>query len=209
MGGEDSGARYRWGVHFRSAGIDGAWIFTPRLHQDHRGVFFESMTRASLQHATGRDLDVAQMNVSTSSKGVIRGVHAAHSPQGQAKYVQCLLGRILDVIVDLRPTSPTFGMHCSHVLDDTTHKAMFIAEGLGHAFCVLSDVATVAYLTSAPYDPLQEFSINPLDPDLDLPWPTDINPVLSLRDGQGIPFREFDAASGTRSVRVPPRRLFE
>ena len=169
-------------MRFRNAGIEGAWIFTPTQHRDDRGVFLEAYTATALKKATGRELHLAQFNVSVSTRGVVRGVHAARTPPGQAKYVQCLSGRILDVVVDIRPDSPTFGSHCAWTLDDESREAMFISEGLGHAFCVLSESATVAYATSTPYDPEQEFGIDPLDPALALPWPADGPLILSPKD---------------------------
>lgn len=180
-------------MRFRNAGLEGAWIFTPTQHKDERGVFLEAYTAATLRAATGRDLSLAQLNVSVSSRGVVRGVHAARTPPGQAKYVQCLSGRILDVVVDIRPDSPTFGQHCAHVLDDQSREAMFIAEGLGHAFCVLSDSATVAYVTSTPYDPHQEFGIHPLDPELALPWPKEFELIVSTKDLQAPRLSELIA----------------
>ena len=176
-------------MRFRNAGLEGAWIFTPTQHKDERGVFLEAYTAAALRAATGRDLSLAQLNVSVSSRGVVRGVHAARTPPGQAKYVQCLSGSILDVVVDIRPDSPTFGQHCAQILDDESRQAMFISEGLGHAFCVLSESATVAYVTSTPYDPDQEFGIDPLDPDLDLPWPSDLTLILSPKDREAPQIR--------------------
>lgn len=178
-------------MRFRNAGIEGSWVFTPALHHDERGTFLESYTSAALKAATGRDLTLAQLNVSVSHRGVVRGVHAARTPPGQAKYVQCLAGSILDVVVDIRPDSPTFGKHAATILDDVTREAMFIEEGLGHAFCVLSDTATVAYATSTPYDPEAEFGINPLDPDLTLPWPSDLDLILSTKDRQAPTLAEI------------------
>jgi len=183
-------------MRFRNAGIDGSWVFTPTQHRDERGIFLESFTATSLEQATGRDLTLAQLNVSVSSRGVIRGIHAARTPPGQAKYVQCLAGRILDVVVDIRPDSPTFGEHTAIELDDVTREAVFVSEGLGHGFCVLSDSATVAYATSTPYDAKSEFGINPLDPDLALPWPSDVPLILSAKD-QDAP-RLSDLVSGVR-----------
>jgi dTDP-4-dehydrorhamnose 3,5-epimerase len=90
-------------MRFRNTGIAGAWVFTPTQHADDRGVFLESFTAEALRAATGRDLALAQLNVSVSRRGVLRGIHAALTPPGQAKYVQCLAGRILDVVVDLTP----------------------------------------------------------------------------------------------------------
>jgi dTDP-4-dehydrorhamnose 3,5-epimerase len=169
-------------MQFRSMGIDGSTVFTPTQYRDDRGVFLEVYTAAALRAATGRDLTLAQINVSVSHRGALRGIHAARMPAGQAKYVQCLAGRILDVVVDIRPDSPTLGQHAAVVLDDVTREAVFISEGLGHGFCVLSESATVAYATSTAYDPAAEFGINPLDPTLALPWPTEMDLILSDKD---------------------------
>ena len=169
-------------MRFRETEIDGAWVFTPTQHHDDRGAFLESYTARALREATGRDLALAQINVSASRRGVLRGIHAAVTPPGQAKYVQCLLGSILDVVVDIRPDSLTFGQHVAVELNDVSREAMFVSEGLGHAFCVLSETATVAYATSTPYDPELEFEINPLDPALGLPWPADVDLFLSDKD---------------------------
>lgn len=139
---------------------------------------------------------MAQINVSISRQGVVRGIHAARTPPGQAKYVQCLAGRILDVIVDIRPDSVTYGEHFSLELNDTTREAVFISEGLGHGFCVLSESATVAYATSTLYDPEQEFGINPLDSDLALPWPTDIDLILSDKDRGAPSLAQLWASTG-------------
>lgn len=171
-------------MRFRNTGIEGAWVFTPTQHRDERGAFLEAFTADSLRQATGRELAIAQLNVSVSSRGVLRGIHAARTPPGQAKYVQCLSGHVLDIVVDIRPYSPTFGEYAAIELDDTGREAVFISEGLGHGFCVLSDSATVAYMTSTPFDPEQEFGIDPLDPDLALPWPRDVDLILSAKDRQ-------------------------
>jgi len=183
-------------MRVRNTAIQGAWVFTPVQHADDRGVFLEAYTAEALRVATGRELSLAQLNVSVSHRGVIRGVHAARKPPGQAKYVQCLAGRILDVVVDIRPGSPTFGQHVAIELDDITREAVFIEEGLGHAFCVASESATVAYVTSTPYDPEAEFGINPLDPQLALPWPTDLDFVLSTKDAAAPGLAQLLGASG-------------
>jgi dTDP-4-dehydrorhamnose 3,5-epimerase len=183
-------------MRVRNTEIQGAWVFTPTQHADERGVFLEAFTASAFRGATGRDLTLAQLNVSVSKRGVVRGIHAARTPPGQAKYVQCLAGRIIDIIVDIRPGSRTFGQHVAIELDDITREAVFIEEGLGHAFCVLSESATVAYITSTPYCPGSEFGINPLDPDLAIPWPTDLKLVLSPKDQAAPTLRESIALIG-------------
>src|SRR5260370_39946413 len=110
---------------------------------------------------TGRRLDVAQANCSVSRRGVIRGIHFRDVPPGQAKYVSCTSGSILDVIVDLRVSSPGYGRWEAVPLDGETPRAVFISEGLGHAFAALSDEATVLYLCSTPYTPGSERGVHP------------------------------------------------
>ena len=162
--------------------IAGVFTFTPMLRPDDRGVFLEAFKADVFAGAIGRALDLKQMNISVSRAGTVRGVHFADVPPGQAKYVQCLAGRILDVVVDIRVGSPTFGQWDAVELDDVERKALYIAEGLGHAFCALSDSATVGYLCSEPYAPGREHGINPLDPAIGLPWPDGDGSVLSPKD---------------------------
>ena len=164
-----------------SLSIAGVWSFTPVLRPDERGVFLESFTASAFTDAVGHPLALAQMNISSSRAHTLRGVHFADVPPGQAKYVQCFSGRILDVVVDIRVGSPTFGAWDAVELDDQSRAGLYVAEGLGHAFCALSETAVVGYLCSEPYAPSREHGIHPLDPDLDLPWPAGDN-VLSPKD---------------------------
>lgn len=161
--------------------IEGVWEFTPILRPDDRGVFLESFTAVSLESAVGHAFDLRQMNISVSRAGTVRGVHFADVPPGQAKYVQCFAGRILDVVVDIRVGSPTFGTYDAVVLDDEARNGLYIAEGLGHAFCALSENVTIGYLCSEPYAPTREHGIHPLDADLALPWPDGAD-LLSPKD---------------------------
>ncbi|MBK9738979.1 MAG: dTDP-4-dehydrorhamnose 3,5-epimerase family protein [Actinobacteria bacterium] len=158
-------------MQVRPMSIEGVWEFTPLIRADDRGVFLESFKASQFDLAVGHPLRIEQMNVSVSRANTVRGLHFADVPPGQAKYVQCFAGRILDVVVDIRVGSPTFGTWDAVELDDTDRKGLYIAEGLGHAFCALSDTVTVGYLCSEPYSPSREHGIHPLDPDLDLPWP--------------------------------------
>lgn len=162
--------------------ILGSWLFTPTLHEDDRGMFLESFTQKAFQTVTGYVLDVQQVNLSVSTRGTVRGIHFADVPPGQAKYIQCYAGRILDVVVDVRIGSPTFGQWESIELDSKARQGLYIAEGLGHAFCALSDTATVGYMCSTPYAPEREHGINPLDPELRIDWPRDTDSRLSSKD---------------------------
>ena len=165
-------------------GIDGAWVHTPQVHKDGRGGFAEVFRGAEFAVDLGYRLDVSQVNCSVSRRGVIRGIHYADVPPGQAKYVTCVAGAILDVIVDLRAGSPSFGKWEAVQLDAVTRRAVFLAEGLGHAFTALTDGATAVYLCSTPYAPGREHGVNPLDPAIGIAWPTDEGwePVLSEKD---------------------------
>jgi dTDP-4-dehydrorhamnose 3,5-epimerase len=174
--------------------IAGAVLFTPRQHRDNRGVFLEQFRADALTKVWGHPLTLAQSNVSVSSRGVVRGIHFAEVPPGQAKYVTCVRGRILDIAVDLRVGSPTFGRHCTAVLDDVDRRALYVAEGLGHAFVALSDDATVSYYCSTVFDPDREHGISPLDEDLALPWPDDVDLVFSDRDRAAPTLAEVQAA---------------
>ncbi len=162
--------------------IEGVWEFTPVLRPDDRGVFLEAFKSSTFAATVGHALTLEQMNISVSRAGTVRGVHFAQVPPGQAKYVQCLSGAILDVVVDIRVGSPTFGKWDAVELNADTRKALYIAEGLGHAFCALTDDATVGYLCSQPYAPGREFGVHPLDPALGLPWPAGADSVLSPKD---------------------------
>jgi dTDP-4-dehydrorhamnose 3,5-epimerase len=162
------------------------------VHSDDRGSFAEAFRGAEFAADLGYRLDIAQVNCSVSRRGVIRGIHYADVPPGQAKYVTCVSGAILDVIVDLRTDSPSFGKWEAVRLDADTRRAVFLAEGLGHAFMALTDGATAMYLCSTPYAPGREHGIHPLDPTVGIAWPTDegVAPVLSEKDAAAPPLEE-------------------
>jgi dTDP-4-dehydrorhamnose 3,5-epimerase len=172
-------------VNVEPLAIDGVWQCTPRVFPDDRGAFLEWFRGDVLHKETGRRLDVVQANHSISRRGTLRGVHFADVPPGQAKYVYCPRGAVLDIIVDIRTGSPTYGEHVTVRLDDVDRRAVFVAEGLGHAFCVLSESADVSYLVSSTYSPEHEHGISPLDPALALPWSDALQghePVISAKD---------------------------
>ena len=166
----------------RALSIEGAWEFHPVLRPDERGVFLESFKADIFESAVGRPFDLRQMNISVSRRGTVRGIHYADVPPGQAKYVQCFDGKSLDIVVDIRVGSPTFGQWDAAELDAESRTGLFITEGLGHAFCALTDSVTVGYLCSTPYSPTREHGVHPLDPALDLPWPDMSEVVLSDKD---------------------------
>ncbi|CAN5241085.1 dTDP-4-dehydrorhamnose 3,5-epimerase [soil metagenome] len=171
--------------------VPGAWSFTPRQFPDPRGVFLEWFKAGVLQDAVGHPLTVRQANHSVSSRGTLRGVHFAEVPPGQAKYVYCTRGAVLDVVVDVRVGSPTFGVSDAVRLDDQDRRGVYLSEGLGHAFLALTDDANVTYLCSEPYAPGREHGVHPLDPALDLPW------AGGAMDGVEALLSEKDAAAPT------------
>lgn len=162
--------------------ITGAWVFEPTVFPDSRGAFAAPFQGAAFREALGFDLTVAQTNHSVSARGVVRGVHFADVPPGQAKYVYCPRGSLLDVVIDVRVGSPTFGRCEAVELDGGSCRAVYLAEGLGHAFVALEDETVMAYLCSTPYNPAAEHGVSPLDPALGLPWPSGIQPILSKKD---------------------------
>lgn len=166
----------------RELGIAGAWVHEPKVFSDGRGRFHEWFEGDAFEEATGRSLPLAQANASSSVRGTLRGVHFADVPPGQAKYVTCVRGAVLDVVVDIRVGSPDFGSWEAIRLDDRNHAALFVPEGLGHAFMALSDDATVVYLCSEGYAPAREHGVHPLDPDLGIAWPAGHEPLLSAKD---------------------------
>lgn len=170
-------------MQVRQCEINGAFEFTPKTFTDHRGRFVAPFQEPAFVEVTGHRLHVAQTNHSVSARNVIRGVHFADVPPGQAKYVYCAKGAMLDIVVDIRTGSPTFGQWESVQLDSSEYRAMYLAEGLGHAFVSLTDETVMIYLCSTSYSPAAEHGINALDPKLALPW-ENLNgePVLSAKD---------------------------
>jgi dTDP-4-dehydrorhamnose 3,5-epimerase len=175
-------------VKFRELTVPGAWEVTPRQFGDPRGLFLEWFKESAFAEVVGQPLRLAQANCSVSAAGVVRGIHFADVPPSQAKYVTCLAGAVLDVVVDLRLGSPTFAWWDSVLLDDTERRAVYLSEGLGHAFMSLADGSAVAYLCSEEYAPAREHAVHPLDPDVGIEWParardgSPLEPLLSAKD---------------------------
>lgn len=161
--------------------LDGVVLLEPAVHGDARGFMVETY-RGDLWPEFGVDVEFVQHNHSRSSQGTLRGLHFQTEP-GQAKLVRCPRGKIVDVAVDLRRGSPTFGQWEAHELDDEHHRQLFVPVGFGHGFAVLSEVADVTYLLSSVYDPATESGIAWDDPDVGVEWPVE-TPLLSDRDKQ-------------------------
>ena len=173
-------------MQVRELAVPGAFEFTPVQHGDDRGLFLEWFKVDALRGAAGHELRLAQANMSVSRAGSLRGIHFADVPPGQAKYVTCPAGAVLDFVVDIRVGSPTFGAVDVVRLDTVDRRAVYVSEGIGHGFLALEDGSTLSYLCSTGFAPGREHGINPLDPALALTLPTDLPLVLSDKD-RGAP----------------------
>lgn len=170
--------------------LQGVWILEPKVFGDSRGYFMEAYKKADFERHIG-SVDFIQDNESKSSYGVLRGLHYQRGEFSQAKLVRVIKGRVLDVAVDLRKSSPTFGRHIAVELSEDNHRQFFIPRGFAHGFLVLSDEAIFSYKVDNVYAPQSECSIRFDDPALGIDWPiaaSDMN--LSDKDMKGLPFSE-------------------
>lgn len=169
-------------MEIRELSVPGAFTMTPKIIGDSRGAFLEWFRADRFSEVTGHPFTIAQANCSVSAAGTVRGVHFAEVPPSQAKYVTCPSGALVDVVVDVRRGSPTFGQWEAVRLDDENRAAVYVPEGVGHAFMALEDRTVIQYLCSAPYAPGREHGVHPLDPALGIEWPPDVEPLLSPKD---------------------------
>lgn len=167
--------------------LKGLKLIQPKVFGDERGKFYEGY-RKPFYAMLGIDCTFVQDNFSFSKKNTIRGMHFQSIP-GQAKLVSVILGKILDVVVDIRPDSPTFGKSEQVILDDSLHQQLFIPVGFAHGFAVLSDTAIVTYKVSSLYDPKFEKSFRYDDPDINIHWPIK-QPIVSERDRSAPSFKQ-------------------
>lgn len=159
-------------MEWTELGIEGAWVITPKVFEDERGSFRELFRGNLFEENAGHPFTLKQANMSVSKVGVVRGIHFASVPPSQAKYVMCISGSVLDVVVDLRVGSPTFGKWEGVLLDSRKQNFVYISEGLGHGFCALEDDSVVTYLCSTSYDPGREHEVAAFDPAIGIDWPT-------------------------------------
>jgi epimerase EvaD len=169
-------------MEVRELAVPGTFEFTPRVFPDDRGLFVCPFEEESFLKAVGHPLRLAQTNHSRSRRGVVRGMHFADVPPGQAKYVYCPQGALLDVVLDIRVGSPTFGVWDAVRLDPVEFRAVYVPEGVAHGVMALEDDSVISYLCSTGYNPGREHGLDPLDPAVGLPWPSDIEVVMSDKD---------------------------
>jgi dTDP-4-dehydrorhamnose 3,5-epimerase len=166
-------------------------IFEPRVFGDERGFFLESWNARDFCNAAGSDIRFVQDNHSRSRRGVLRGLHY-QIKQPQGKLVRVVSGRVFDVAVDLRKSSPTFGRWTGAELGGDNHRQLWIPAGFAHGFLVLSDSADFLYKTTEYYAPEHERSVAWNDPVVGIDWPTEVTPVLSAKDKAGVPLRQAE-----------------
>jgi len=173
--------------------IDGVLIIEPRVFNDARGYFFESFSRRDFEKEACQ-ADFVQDNESCSSFGVMRGLHFQRPPFAQAKLVRCVRGSVLDVAVDIRKGSPTYGRHVAVELTEQNHRQFFIPRGFAHGFAVLSDTAVFQYKCDNYYAPQADGGISILDPSLGIDWriPTE-KALLSEKDTRHPLLKDFDS----------------
>jgi NDP-hexose 3,5-(Or5-) epimerase len=159
-----------------------AFRITPSQLPDNRGLFFEAWRLGGLTAASGQPFTVRQVNFSVSRRNTLRGIHGTTLPPGQAKLVTCVRGAALDVVVDLRVGSPTFGMFDTTLQEAGSGIGVYLADGLGHAFLALSDDTCMNYLCSEEYVPGTMVDIQALDPDIGIPWNTTGQLIRSDKD---------------------------
>ena len=160
-------------------------LFEPTVFIDDRGFFFESFNHKKFEAAIGRSVNFVQDNHSESSKGVLRGLHYQVSPMAQGKLVRVVRGEVFDVVVDIRPNSPTYGKWLGEILSAENKKQLWIPEGFAHGFLTLSDRSEFLYKTTDYYSPMHERCLRWNDPTIGIEWPKDLTPLLSQKDNQG------------------------
>ncbi|MBR0181278.1 MAG: dTDP-4-dehydrorhamnose 3,5-epimerase [Prevotella sp.] len=171
--------------------IDGVVIIEPRVFEDARGYFFESFSQREFVEKVS-PVDFVQDNESKSSFGVIRGLHFQRPPYTQSKLVRCVKGAVLDVAVDIRKESPTYGQHVAVELTEDNHRQLFIPKGFAHGFAVLSDIAVFQYKCDEFYHPESEGGISLMDTDLGIDWRVPMDKaILSEKDTKHPLFKDF------------------
>ena len=171
-------------------GIDGAWLIAAPTYPDNRGLFREWFIDDLETDTELPRFDVKQANTSISKKGVIRGIHYSSRENGQSKIVTCTLGSILDVVVDLRKDSVTFGKSITIELNEEDGLSVYVSSGLGHGFQALEEKTAVTYLLNKKYEPSSEFTIDPMDVDLSIKWRLN-DWILSEKDRNGNLFSKL------------------
>lgn len=174
-------------MEYKKTAIEGVYIIEPRVFNDARGYFFEAWKKDEFEQHIGK-VDFVQDNESKSSYGVLRGLHYQKGEFSQAKLVRVIKGRVLDVAVDIRKSSPTFGQYVMVELSDENKRQFFIPRGFAHGFLVLSDEAVFTYKVDNVYAPQADAGIRWNDPDVGIQWPIDLDKVMTSEKDLKQPF---------------------
>jgi len=174
-------------MEFKKTKIEGVYVIEPRVFNDSRGYFFEAWKQEEFDANIGH-VTFVQDNESKSSYGVLRGLHYQKGEFSQAKLVRVIKGKVLDVAVDIRKSSPTFGQHVAVELSEENKREFFIPRGFAHGFLVLSDEAIFTYKVDNPYAPQADAGIRWNDPDIGIEWPIDLNLVQTSEKDLKQPF---------------------
>lgn len=180
-------------IEVKKADIEGVLIIEPKVFGDARGYFLESFNAKEFAEKTGLNINFVQDNESMSSYGVMRGLHFQRPPYTQSKLVRCVRGAVLDVAVDIRKGSPTYGKHMAVELTEDNHRQFFVPRGFAHGFAVLSDTAVFQYKCDNFYAPQADGGISILDNSLGIDWkiPTE-KALLSEKDTKHSLLKDFD-----------------
>lgn len=174
--------------------IEGVVIIKPKVFNDARGYFYESYNKKAFDEALGREVNFVQDNQSKSSKGVMRGLHFQRPPFTQAKLVRCVKGRVIDVAVDIRKGSPTYGQHVAVELTEDNHLQFFVPRGFAHGFAVLSDEAIFQYKCDNYYAPEADGGISIEDDSFGIDWKIAVeDAILSDKDKKHPLFKDFES----------------
>ncbi|MFE6984867.1 dTDP-4-dehydrorhamnose 3,5-epimerase family protein [Streptomyces griseus] len=192
-------------MRYEQTVVPGVYVITPDIIDDIRGTFHEGLRVDGFEGEVGHPFVPRQINYSVSKRNTLRGVHSVRIPPGQAKYVTCVRGALRDIVVDLRVGSPAFGVYVTQVLDAGSGRSVYIPEGVGHGFLALTDDACISYVLSSTHVPGTQIDINPLDPDLALPWGFTEPPLLSEKDA-GAPTVAEALSAGTLATWEEARR---
>lgn len=181
-------------IEVKKTDIEGVLIIEPKIFGDARGYFLESFNAKEFAEKTGLNIDFVQDNESMSSYGVMRGLHFQRPPFTQSKLVRCVKGAVLDVAVDIRKCSPTYGKHVTVELTEDNHRQFFVPRGFAHGFAVLSETAVFQYKCDEFYHPEADGGISILDDSLGIDWkiPTE-NAILSDKDTKHALLKDFDS----------------
>lgn len=181
-------------IEVKKTDIEGVLIIEPKVFGDARGYFLESFNAKEFAEKTGLNINFVQDNESMSSYGVMRGLHFQNPPYTQSKLVRCVKGAVLDVAVDIRKGSPTYGKHVAVELTEDNHRQFFVPRGFAHGFAVLSETAIFQYKCDNFYAPQADGGISILDDSLDIDWkiPTD-KALLSEKDTKHALLKDFDS----------------